>query len=346
MMSARATVLVLALFAAAEGGPAPSAGTSEETVAEAVPMRECVILVHGLAARKVTMAKLERALRGDGYDVANWNYLSTAEGIVQASWGLHECYALNAQYHSRVHFVTHSMGGIVVRAMIKRHDLPKLGRIVMIAPPNQGSAVARLLLRGPPGWVAGPAGQELQSKERLDRICAIPTAPTLIIAGTKPLDVKTPASVATQGTLEKPHDGIVSVAETRLPGIPAPLEIEDSHGALPYNPKVIEAAAAFLQADETVDGDERAVFKKGLRLLSADPVQVDALLARMPGLPNIRARTHGGPVWWGDLVVVNGWRVQKNVLFENCRLLDPQNVRRAWGSKADMLKAFAALIEE
>lgn len=347
-MNASTTLLTLVMFAAAAAGgnAVASVEPSEAMVTEPGPLSECVILVHGLAGRKISMGALERALRGYGFDVVNWDYLSTRGTVCESAKALHQCYTLNARYHNRVHFVTHSLGGILVRAMLKQHGMPKLGRIVMIAPPNQGSAVARLMLDGPLGWFAGPPGQELQSKGHLDTICATPETPTLIIAGTKALAAENPVSWVSQGALEEPHDGTVSVAETRLPGIETNLEVEDSHIGLPRNPKVIEATIAFLWADEGLGEAERGVFRKGLRILSADPGRIDALLAHMPGLPNIKARTLGGRVWWADLVEVDGWRVQKNVLLKNCRLLDPQNVRRAWGSQAAMLKAFEALAKQ
>jgi len=343
-MNACTTLLAFALLTV--GGAEASVEASGAAVAEAEPLRECVILVHGLARRKLSMRALDRALRGCGFDVVNWDYLSTRGTISESAKALHHAYTLNARYHSRVHFVTHSLGGILVRAMLKQHHVPKLGRIVMIAPPNHGSAVARMLLDGPLGWFGGPPGHELQSKEHLDAICATPKTPTLIIAGTKGLDAKNPVSWVSQGALEKPHDGTVSVAETRLTGVETNLEVADSHTGLPHNPKVIEATTAFLRQDRGVDDDERQLLRKGLRILSANPAQIDALLAHIPAMPNVKAPTLGGAVWWADLVVVDGWRVQKNVLLKNCRLLDPLNVRRAWGSQAAMLRAFEALVKQ
>ena len=313
---------------------------------------ECVILVHGLGRRKRSMRKIEEALRAGSFNVVNWDYLSTMQTVADSAQSLYECYALNERYNERVHFVTHSLGGIVVRCMLKNHDAAKLGKIVMIAPPNQGSALARLLLDGPFDWFPLEVGHELKSQEHLNAICATPDTDVLIVAGTKSFDLKNPASWLTRGRLEVPNDGTVSVAETKLAGVNKYLYVEDSHTGLLGNPTVVEAVVYFLTEKECAgekgqpDPDEAALFEKGLRILSRDPNRINEILSNMPRMPNVKTATIGGTVWWADLVEVDGWRVQKNILFGNCRLLDPGNVRRAWGGEEAMIKAFDALVEK
>ncbi|HOV73781.1 MAG TPA: alpha/beta fold hydrolase [Candidatus Hydrogenedentes bacterium] len=305
---------------------------------------ECAILIHGLGRRKSSMHPIEDALKLQGFNVVNWDYLSTRQTIEESAQALHECYLLNEKLNARVHFVTHSLGGIVVRSMIKSHDTPKRGRIVMIAPPNQGSAVARMLLDDTPlKWLFGPAGQELMSKGRLDAICAIPRADTLIIAGTKSFDWKNPTSWVSRGRLALPNDGTVSVAETRLPGLDSPLEVYDSHTFITRNPCVVDTVVAYLTGSQTGGAPK----KTGAKGPAGSPEWEDAIpsAAKMGGMPNLSMPTLGGRFWWADLVVFKGWRVQRNVLTRTCRLLDPDNVRRAWGSKRDVLKSFHALIE-
>ena len=307
--------------------------------------RECVILVHGLMRRKSSLNTLERTLGVHGFDVANWDYLSTRQTISESADALYECYELNARYHSKVHFVSHSLGGIVVRCMLKEHAVPKLGKIVMLGPPNQGSAVARTMLKGPLKWVAGPPGQELQSKEYLERLCAAPKTGVLIIAGTKSFDYVNPVSYVSGVALEEPNDGTVSVKETRLEGLPEPLQVKDSHTGLPNNPEVIKAVLDFLQ-DASTREKEQSALEEGLRILRQDPGRVKDIISSLPSLPNVRTKTLGGKMFWADLVNVDGWRVQENVLLGNCRLLDPGNVRQAWGKKEDMVRAFEAVVAE
>lgn len=288
------------------------------------------------------MNVIETALTARGFDVVNWDYLSTRQTISESADALREVYELNARRHPKVHFVTHSLGGIVVRCMLKKYETPSLGKVAMIAPPNQGSALARAMIMGPLKWVAGPPGQELQSKEYLDRLCAVPKADVLIIAGTKSFAVGNPVSYVSDGAIEEPNDGTVSVEETRLDGLPEPLRIEDSHTGLPSNPKAIKAILDFLQ-DPAVRASQEATFKNGLDVLRKDPGRIKDVLAAMPSMPNVAMKTFGGKTFWADLANVGGWRVQENILFGNCRLLDPEDVRQAWGRKEYMVKAFEAV---
>ncbi len=110
------------------------------------------------------MLVLENRLRAEGYEAININYPSRKFGIAELAdmvvpKGIRECEEKKAD---RIHFVTHSLGGILVRVYFSSHKHPKLGRVVMLGPPNQGSEVVDAL-KGVPGYdlINGPAGQEL-----------------------------------------------------------------------------------------------------------------------------------------------------------------------------------------
>lgn len=60
-------------------------------------------------------------------------------------------------------------------------------------------------------------------------------------------------------------------------------------------------------------------------------------------MPNIPLRTNVGKVFWNELANVNGWRLQKNMVWGTCRIIDPDNIRRAWGGEEAMLKALEEL---
>ncbi len=60
-------------------------------------------------------------------------------------------------------------------------------------------------------------------------------------------------------------------------------------------------------------------------------------------MPNIPLRTNGGKVFWNELANVNGWRLQKNMVWGTCRIIDPDNIRRAWGGEEAMTKALKEL---
>ncbi len=115
--------------------------------------REIVFLLHGFGGRPVLMSRLARSLRQSQFVVRNWSYGSVRGTIGQHTERLHAELAAIAsrERDARIHFVTYSLGGIVVRHLLSESVLPGVRRIVMLAPPNAGSHVARvcsLLLRG------------------------------------------------------------------------------------------------------------------------------------------------------------------------------------------------------
>ncbi len=84
---------------------------------------------------------------------------------------------------------------------------------------------------------------------------------------------------------------------------------------------------------------------KGLTKLATDPQAIGRLLNVLDSpMPNIETSTMGGAIFWINLVNVNGWRLQKNQVFGNCRIIDPNNVRKAWGGEKSMMKALEKII--
>jgi pimeloyl-ACP methyl ester carboxylesterase len=233
-MSIAASLLAVALVAGAAG----------PTLEAERPERSCVVLLHGLGRGPGSMRRIERRLRESGYDVWNEGYPSRSapiEELAAAYVGaaLEACRARGAQ---RVHFVTHSLGGILVRVYVQAHSVPELGRVVMLSPPNGGSEVAERL-RGYAWyrWAMGPAGGQLGTGvDSVPRGLGAIAAECGIITGSASLDPWF------AGWLPAPNDGKVSVASARLDGMRDFLVVPRAHGLIIRDSGVIAEVAYFL----------------------------------------------------------------------------------------------------
>jgi pimeloyl-ACP methyl ester carboxylesterase len=106
--------------------------------------REAVYLLHGFAGNRLLMHRMARNLQRAGYEVRNWSYPSVRSAIAVHAAALRDDVELAVELgHHRIHFVAHSLGSIVLRRALCENPPPVVGRIVMLAPPNSGSAWAR-----------------------------------------------------------------------------------------------------------------------------------------------------------------------------------------------------------
>lgn len=187
--------------------------------------RPVIVLLHGLARRKGSMASLRRTLEAAGYETWARTYPSRQRSIVDAA-ALVSRWIADDLGERPLAAVTHSMGGILLRHM---HD-PRLNwrRAVMLAPPNGGSQLAAFFSRNPLfRWFYGPAGVELADASAWPA----PPAPFAVVAGTRHLSFVNPTSWAAGRRFPQgeAHDGTVSTEETRLRGMSAFATVDATH---------------------------------------------------------------------------------------------------------------------
>jgi len=198
--------------------------------------RRTVVLVHGLWYGAVSLGLMARRLEARGLECHCFSYPTVRRSIAESARRLHR-YSRGLSADT-LDFVGHSLGGLVILRMLDEYgDLPG-GRVVLLGSPVSGSAVARRIADWPIArGLIGRSGQILKS--------GFAHAPagreTGTLAGTKGMGLGRAIE-----RLKRPHDGTVSVSETRLPGSAVHLQIPVSHTGLVLSAKVAAATATFL----------------------------------------------------------------------------------------------------
>ena len=176
---------------------------------------------------------MQTALEGAGFATLNLDYASRRKALEALAEDIHPAIELFADgLTGSIHFVCHSMGGLLARVYLARYRPKRLGRVVMLGTPNSGSEIAdRLKNFGAYRAFFGPAGQQLGTQRSAVDHAMLPPVdyPVGIIAGNRSID-------PVAGTmLPKPHDGRVSVANTKLDGMADHVVVAASHPWLVRN---------------------------------------------------------------------------------------------------------------
>lgn len=205
-------------------------------------MKEVIILLHGLGRRALAMRPLEKHLEEQGYWLENISYPSRqlsiealADLAIRPAVEQHAC-------APALHFVSHSLGGILVRQFLATHKPKNLGRCVMLGPPNGGSELVDFLrqfrvyerINGPAGLQLGTDTQSVpQSLGPVDFELGV-------IAGNKPaIPIKSPFIVGE-------HDGKVSVERSKIDGMKEHIVLPVTHTFMMRNSAVINQVTQFL----------------------------------------------------------------------------------------------------
>ena len=208
-----------------------------------VTKAETVVLLHGLARSSKAMETMAEALRAEGYTVINHDYPSTSAVIEELTKQVFLSLEPQIKDAETVHFVTHSMGGIILRHHLEDHEVSRLGRVVMLAPPSRGSEVpdklGRIFLYK---WINGPAGNQLGTgTNSLPLRLKVPDFELGIIAGDR--SINPILSMLIPG----PDDGKVSLARVKPAAYTDYIQLHTTHPCMVWNKKVIAQTKYFLE---------------------------------------------------------------------------------------------------
>ena len=210
---------------------------------------EVVIILHGLARTRFSMTDIQWALEQAGYRTINHSYPSrqhTVEMLADIAIGsaLEEC-----KDATRIHFVTHSIGGILVRQFLKRNTIKQLGHVVMLGPPNKGSEIVDFfqqykITEALFNHVNGPAGKQMSNASNFLRQLGAVNFSLGVIAGNFSLNP------AFSYLIEDENDGKISVESSKVQGMSDHIILSTSHTFMMHNKNVIAQVLHFLEYGE------------------------------------------------------------------------------------------------
>lgn len=207
---------------------------------------EHVVILHGLALNKYWMTGLAFSLKRQGYIVHNVSYPTrklTFDQILEE----HLAPLIQSITAPKIHFVVHSMGGLLVRLYAQKYGAERLHRVVMLGTPNRGSEVVdylsswkflRLLFSGA-AYELGTGPQGIAA-----RLGPVSFACGIIAGSNRWFHF--PANCLIK-KLTAPHDGLVTVASTRMDGMKDHLVLWLDHSLMVWSPEVWRQTACFLR---------------------------------------------------------------------------------------------------
>ena len=225
------------------------------------PAGKVVILLHGLVRTRNSMQVMEKHLQGQGFTTVNFGYASSRKEVKEHAVALKSVIDGLGDQVTDIHFVAHSLGNIVIRKYLydtanpqtNRNGDPRIRRIVMLGPPNQGSKVARTFKSSYLfQTIAGKSGDQLaRDWDKLSKQLTTPTAEFGIIAGGQQNENYS------NFLLEGKDDYTVSVEETKLAGASDFLVHPLLHGTMMNQPIVLEATTRFFKEGYFVTAEKR-----------------------------------------------------------------------------------------
>jgi hypothetical protein len=188
------------------------------------------------------MSKLGKYLEKENFTVINIDYPSTKHSFEKLSDIIHNDIPEHTEERKTIHFVGYSMGALLIRVLLSKYHYHNLGRVVQLAPPNQGSKVVDRLKNN---WlykkIYGPAGQQLITDQtEIKHFLTEIDYEVGIIAGSKSI-----APISSLFIIKAQDDGKISIERTKLPSVKSHAIVNTSHTFFPSKKEVQTQAVHF-----------------------------------------------------------------------------------------------------
>lgn len=230
---------VFCLCSVAAEGDSASAGTPNPN--SSVEKEDTIILLQGMGRGRASLWVLDTRLRQDGYRTLSFPYSASRNSIDVLGEQL--CAFISENIDTgHYHLIAHSLGNVILRAAFRFGYPSGLGRIVMLAPPNEPADLARALRDNQIyQWFTGTSGQQLASEAFYEQL-PVPEVEFGIIAGER----------GQSFMLKEPNDGVITVENTKLAGMTDWISVHQSHNFI-MNSRVVAALCISFIEDGAFD---------------------------------------------------------------------------------------------
>ncbi|MCY6484721.1 hypothetical protein OW763_10245 [Clostridium aestuarii] len=312
-------------------------------------MKSKVVLVHGYNKTSKDMLPLKYNLEILNYEVLLINLPLTVEKLdcsIELFKKRMEDILKTLGKNEKIHLVGHSTGGLLIRILLsKLQNIDKIGRCVLIATPNKGSKLAD---------TAGGISQEIVKFFKVLKDLQMENIKERKIKNMSQVEIGAIAgnknNLMLGSLLDGENDGRVRVNSVRYDGLTDFIVLQYNHKEIHHKFETARLIDNYFNTGkfkaEEYEKKEQIINKDDLMSVRDNSKFIGQFCEVLGGnMLNWDISTSGGKVFWKDSTEYNGWRLQQNKVTGHCRILNPKDYRKAWGSPKAMEKAINEIIQ-